>query len=138
MNVKELNEKMNQALGWELRAITMYSHYSAYIRGIHRLQLADHFKSEAAESLMHAETIRAALVKMSGIATTDRDPTPIIHTTSYEVMLEQALQTEIGAAAIYGEILEMIGDNDKELYDSVEAIYFAEERSVEEMRMLME
>ena len=54
MDVKKLNEKMNQALGWELRAITMYSHYSAYIRGIHRLQLADHFKSEAADARRYA------------------------------------------------------------------------------------
>ena len=139
MEVNELNDKMNLALGWELRAITMYSHYSAYVRVIHRLHLADHFKTEASESLMHAETIRAAIVKMGGIATTDRDPTAIIHTTDYEVMLEQSLQTEIGAAKLYGELLEMIEeDGDKELYDSVEAIYFAEVRSVEEMRMLME
>ena len=54
-------------------------------------------------------------------------------------MLEQSLQTEMGAAKLYGELLEMIEeDGDKELYDSVEAIYFAEVRSVEEMRMLME
>jgi bacterioferritin (cytochrome b1) len=138
MNTKELTEKLNKALAWELRAINMYAHYSAYVIGIHRLHLSAHFKQESNESLVHADTIRSAIVKLGGIAITDRDQTPIIHSTSYKEMLEQALQTEMGAAKTYGELLKLIEvSGDKELYDSIEAIYFAEVRSVEEMRMMM-
>ena len=37
-------EKMNQALGLELRAINMYAHYAAYVKGMHRLQLEPMFQ----------------------------------------------------------------------------------------------
>lgn len=138
METEKLIEKLNKALAWELRAINMYAHYSAYVKGIHRLHLSAHFKQESDESLVHADTVRSAIVKLGGIAITERDQTTIIHSTSYKEMLEQALQTETGAAKTYGELLKLIElSGDKELYDSIEVIYFAEVRSVEEMRMMM-
>ena len=65
MNTEKLIDKMNEALGWELRAINMYAHYSANIRGIHRLQLSPMFKEEVDESLVHADTIRNAIITVS-------------------------------------------------------------------------
>jgi hypothetical protein len=53
-------------------------------------------------------------------------------------MLKQAYETEVMAGKVYGEILEVLkSHNDDELYDSIESIYFAELRSVEEVRMLL-
>jgi len=127
---------LNAALGWEMRAIAMYSHYSAYVQGIYRLHLKPYFDGEATESLTHANIVRAAIVKLTGVARTDRDETEIVHTTDYRVMLEEALKTEKHAAASYKGILET-GDLDSELYDQIEQIRFAEERSVEELTQLM-
>ena len=92
MTGKEIIEKLNNALGWELRAINMYAHYSAYVQGIHRLQLSGHFQSEVTESIGHADTVRAAIVKLDGEAVTNRDSTEIVHTTDYRVMLKEALK----------------------------------------------
>ncbi len=73
-----------------------------------------------------------------GEATTERNPHPILHTTDYVEMLRQAHETEIMAGKVYGEILEALkSHNDDELYDAIESIYFAELRSVEEVRMLL-
>jgi bacterioferritin len=133
-----LVEKMNQALGLELRAINMYAHYAAYVKGIYRLQLEPLFQSEATESMVHAATIRNAIVKHGGICSTERDSNPIAHTEDYREMLQSALDTEIKAAEAYGELMEMLDEiEDRELYDSVEQIYLTELRSVEEMRMLL-
>ena len=53
-------------------------------------------------------------------------------------MLEEALDTEKRASQVYSEILYTLQDhNDDELYDAIENIYFAELRSVEEVRMLL-
>ena len=139
MSNTALIEKLNEALGWELRAISQYSHYAAYIRGIHRFQLAPHFNSEAQESMTHADTVRASIVKLGGIAVTERNPKPIQHTTDYKVMLQESLDTETSASRVYSEVLTLVektGDSD--LYDSIEQIYLAEVRSVEELRMLVE
>ena len=137
-NIK-LIEELNNALSWELRAIFMYSHYSAYVQGINRLHLSTHFNQEATESVGHANIVRSAIVKLGGIAITERNSSEIVHTTDYIEMLKQAYQTEKTASEVYGEILETLkSHNDDELYDSIENIYFAELRSVEEVRMLLE
>ena len=138
MAKENLIKALNEALGLELRAITMYAHYSAYISGIHRIHLSEHFNAESAESVTHAATVRSAIVKLGGIATTERDSTEIIHTSDYEKMLNEAYNTEQIAAKTYSALLPLVEEHgDSELYDTLEAIYFDEQRSVEEMRMLL-
>ena len=136
MSNKELIEKLNSGLAWELRAAALYSHYSAYVKGIHRLHLKPFFDEEASESHMHAEAVRSAIVKLGGVAVTNRDSTEIVHTTDYNVMLEESLKTEQKAAYGYEQVLDLIKD-DEEMYDSIEQIYFQELRSVEEVTQLL-
>ena len=135
MSNLELVEKLNQGLAWELRASALYSHYSAYVKGINRLHLKTFFDEEARESNTHADMVRAAIVKLGGEAITDRDPTDIVHTIDYKVMLKEALKTEQKAAEVYEVVLSLI--KDEEMYDSIEQIYFQELRSVEEVTQLL-
>ncbi|MBH33117.1 MAG: hypothetical protein CMB75_01790 [Euryarchaeota archaeon] len=131
-------DALNEALAWELRAINMYAHYSAYVSGIHRSHLATHFSNEVTESITHAATVRAAIVKLEGEAITERDSTAIHHTSDYLEMLNEAYKTEKYASETYGKILPMIQEiEDSELYDALEVIYFDELRSVEELRMML-
>lgn len=137
--MSKLVEKMNYALGLELRAINMYAHYAAYVKGLNRLQLEPLFQREATESMVHAGAVRNAIVKHSGESVTERNSKPIIHTTDTREMLDQALQTEELASEAYRELMELLEEiEDRELYDSIEQIYLTELRSVEEMRLLLE
>ena len=133
---EELVKRLNEALGWELRALTMYAHYAAYVKGIYRLHLKPFFEEEATESLGHATVVRDHIAKLGGQARTDRDPTEIVHTTDYKVMLEEAMKTERRAAETYKAFLELPGI-EAEMHDAIEQIYFMEERSVEELNQLM-
>lgn len=131
-----LIDKLNEALAWELRAMNMYAHYASYVTGIYRLHLAPHFQQEAAESMAHASAIRDAIAKLEGVAVTTAADVEIVHTNSYEVMLEESLMTEKKAASTYREILGEI-DPDDEMFDVVQQIQFAEQRSVDELMRLM-
>ncbi len=133
---QELIDRLNDALAREMRAQAMYAHYAAYVKGIHRLHLKPYFENEAAESVMHAQTVRNALVRIGGVAVTERHTQDIAHTTDYRVMLEEALKTEQLARETYQGILPLLKD-DEELYDAIEQILFAEERSVEELLQVM-
>ena len=133
-----LIQQLNVALAWELRAMTMYAHYAANVRGIHRLQLAPMFSTAATESMEHGDVVRRAVVKLGGIPVTDRAPEAIVHTTAFDAMLEHALSTEEQAASVYRSILDLVEPiDDKDLYDAIEQIYLAELRSVDSIRMLM-
>ena len=136
-NTDELIRQLNNALGWELRAQMLYSHYAAYVKGIYRLHLKPFFEAEATESVGHATAVRDHIVKLGGIARTDRDSTEIVHSDDYRVMLTEAMKTENHAANAYKSLLA-IPDIDPELYDAIEQIYFQEERSVDELKQIME
>ena len=138
MTNSQILESLNKALAWELRAVAMYAHYAAYVSGIHRINLATHFNNEVTESITHAATVRSAIVKLGGEATTDRESTEIVHTSDYNVMLKEAYKTEMTASETYGKILPLIEKiGDSELYDALEVVYFDEFRSVEELRMML-
>ena len=108
MTDSEILDSLNKALAWELRAIAMYAHYAAYVSGIHRIHLATHFNNEVTESITHAATVRSAIVKLGGEATTDRESTEIVHTSDYTVMLKEAYKTEMTASETYRGILPLI------------------------------
>ena len=129
--------ELNAALAWEMRAQVMYSHYGAYVKGIHRLHLKPFFEGEAAESVTHGMTVRDQIVKLGGVATTNRDPAEIVHSTDYKVMLGEAFKTEEFAAATYKKILALPG-LDAELYDAIEQISFEEQRSIEELTQMLD
>ena len=133
----ELIGRLNDALGWELRAQLMYAHYAAYVKGIYRLHLKPYFEAEATESVGHATAVRDHIVQLGGEARTDRDKTEILHTTDYREMLTEAMKTETRAADTYREFLALPGI-DPEVHDAMEQIYFQEERAVEELRQLMD
>ena len=92
-NTKLINE-LNNALSLELRAIILYSHYAAYVQGIHRIHLSAHFNTEATESIGHANIVRSAIVKLGGIAITERNSLEIKHSTSYIEMLKEITGVE--------------------------------------------
>lgn len=132
---QQLIDRLNEALGWEMRALTMYSHFAAYVTGINRLHLKPYFEAEATESLGHSNIVRNEIVKLGGVARTDRDATPIVHTTDYKTMLVESMKTERTAAETYKKILDM-AQVDGELHDSIEQVYFAEERAVDELSQM--
>ena len=134
--MNKLVDKMNDALRWELRAINMYAHYSANVKGIHRLQLTPMFNTEMTESIEHADIVRKGIVQLGGIPVTERSTHTITHTTDYVEMLNYALETELKASEVYAELLPLIDQTD-DLYDSIEQIYLSELKSVEEMRLLV-
>ncbi len=133
----QLINLLNDALAWELRAQVLYAHYAAYVRGIHRLHLAPHFEGECDESVVHAKQVRECIAKLGGQATVDRNPTEIVHTQDLGIMLQEALKTEETAADTYAKILALLED-DEEMTDVIQQIAFAEQRSVTELRQLMD
>lgn len=133
---EDLVAQLNRALALEMRAEVIYAHYAAYVKGIYRLHLKPYFESEATESFTHASIVRNAINQLGGEAVTERDHTSILHTTEYQVMLQEVLKTERLAANTYHGILELVTGNE-ELYDLIEQIYFAEVRSIEELTQLI-
>ena len=137
MSADHLIAKLNEALGWELRAINMYAHYARLHSRHSPTSTEPHFTAEANESMVHSNIVRSAIVKLGGVAVTERNQTPIEHVSSYLDMLAESLKTETKAAEVYGDLMVMIEEaGDAEFSILIEQIYLAEVRSVEELRRL--
>lgn len=137
MSNNNLIEKMNDALALELRAINMYAHYSATVKGINRMQLAPYFAKEVSESISHADIVRRGVVKLGGVPVTERNDRAIVHTSDYQVMLNEAYDTEKIAAKAYTAVMNLLEDvGDRDLFDAVEQICMIELRALEELRLL--
>nr|MBS0022249.1 hypothetical protein [Gammaproteobacteria bacterium] len=80
--------------------------------------------------------VRDAIARLGGVAVTERAAEPIQHTTDYRLMLEEVLKTERQSVAACQGILSLLHEQDEELYDGIEEILFAEERSREELLQL--
>ena len=127
---------LNRALGWELRAQALYSHYAAYVKGLESLALTGHFEAEAAESVVHAKQVRDAIAVLGGEAVTVRDPAPIVHTEDTRGMLKEALKTEARAADVYRTIVPLVKDNSI-LFHSLSHIMMDEMKAVVELENLL-
>jgi bacterioferritin (cytochrome b1) len=137
MSNEKLIDKMNDALALELRAINMYAHYSATVMGINRMQLAPYFSKEVSESISHADIVRRGIVKLGGIPVTERNNKDIVHTTDYQLMLNEAYDTEKVAAKAYTAVMDLLKDaGDRDLFDAVEQVCMMELRALEELRLL--
>jgi bacterioferritin (cytochrome b1) len=142
MAVKKGNSKsglvalLNRALGWELRAQALYSHYAVYVKGLESLTLAGHFEAEAAESVGHAKQVRDIIAMLGGQAVTVRDPAPIVHTEDTRVMLKEALKTEAMAAEVYRKIVPLVKDNSI-FFHALSHIMMDEMKAVVELENLL-
>jgi hypothetical protein len=61
----------------------------------------------------------------------------IVHTTDYQLMLNEAYETEKIAAKAYTAVMDLLKDaGDRDLFDSIEQICMMELRALEELRLL--
>ena len=84
--MEKIISKLNGCLGWELRAATMYSHYAAYVKGIHRLQLKAHFEAEATE--LYEKTMDEVIGLMRVIRKVPPDEENDFAVISHEELME--------------------------------------------------
>jgi len=136
MNKQELIQKLNEDLAGEYGAIIQYITYAAKTTGLHRVALAEFFRSEIADELKHAQFLADKITALGGQPTTTPRPTPEAH--SNREMLEQVLRAEKQAIADYTERArqaDKIGD--KGLVVALEDIVSDETSHAEETAKLL-
>lgn len=108
-STKMLIKKLNQALRSEYAATIQYVQHAASIRSAHYAAIARELVKHAEEENAHAVKVATMIVDLGGTATVhvDKRKTSNNETT----MLEQDLDGEVIAIALYKEIITMAKDN---------------------------
>ncbi len=71
MAMKELDQKstinlLSSIMEYELAGVVRYTHYSLMVTGPNRIPIVDFFKSQATESLNHAQQVGEILTGLEG------------------------------------------------------------------------
>ena len=110
MDKEKVIEKLTQIFDLELSGVIRYTHYSLMIFGHNRLPLVDFFKTQATESLEHANLAGEHITGLGGH--TPLNLTNIKETFKHDTkeILSESLEHEKQAIKHYYELLELIGN----------------------------
>ena len=94
----------------EMAGVVRYTHYSLMIFGSNRLPLVDFFRSQAKESLAHADLVGEHITGLGGHPPIN--PISIKESNKHEIndILKETLQHEKNAISIYYELLNSVED----------------------------
>jgi len=131
------NDLLNRVMQAELAGVVRYTSYALIIVGPNRIPLVDFMKSQATESLAHALQVGELLTGLDGIPTvTIQDIDGPAPQTMAEV-LQASLEHELGALALYKELLLAVSDKSIYLEEFSRSQIAAEELHVMELRKML-
>ena len=104
----ELNNVLNEILESELSGVVRYTHYSLMITGPHRIPLVDFMKSQAVESLDHAQQVGEILTGIGGHPSTKIALVEETYEHGIEQILKESLEYELHAIYLYKNLLDLV------------------------------
>jgi bacterioferritin len=135
VNKEQVIAELNACLTLEYTAVMQYTHAQFMLTGTQRPYYLQMFKSEAAESLTHAQMVGEKIVALGGVPTTEVGEIQVA--TDLHEMLENNLRMERGAVEAYSRVLRLVGDDDLPLKLMLENQVQAEQSSVEELERIL-
>ena len=132
----EVIEVLNKIMEYELSGVVRYTHYALMITGRDRISLAQFFKDQASESLLHAQEAGEIVtgleghpsVKISIIEESNK------HST---IVLNESSNHEKEAVALYKLLLDIVKDESIYIEEYARGMIKAEEmHAIEVTKML--
>ena len=137
MNKDAIISKLSEVFVLELSGVIRYTHYSLMIFGYNRLPLIDFFKSQASESLAHANLAGEHITGLGGhppinIESIDESNNHEIHD-----ILKETLDHEKKAIKIYYELLNIVENKSVYLEEYARTMIGQEELHVLEVEKML-
>ncbi len=99
---------LNTIMEFELAGVVRYTHYGLMVIGPNRLPIVDFFKSQASESLLHAQEAGEIITGLEGHPS--QKIAPIEETNQHAVrsLLQESLNHEQMALNLYKQLLDVV------------------------------
>ena len=137
MDKKAIIDKLSQIFTLELSGVIRYTHYSLMIVGYNRLPLIDFFKSQASESLSHANLAGEYLTGLGGHPPLEIDNIEETYKHNIKDILKETLEHEQTAIKIYYELLSLIDGKSVYLEEYARSMIGQEELHVLEVKKML-
>lgn len=108
MNKERVVGILNRLLEAELAGVVRYTHYSFLVFGFGRIPIVSWLREQADESLQHAQQIGEWITTLGAYPSLLIGPLLDSHKHDIAAILEEALDSEARALALYRELLEAV------------------------------
>ena len=134
---KRVVELLNSILEQELAGVIRYTHYSFLVFGYSRIPIVEWFRSQATESLAHAQQAGELITHLGAYPSLAIGPLLDKHELSIAAILQQSLETESKALALYKELMQEVEGKSVMLEEYARQMIYAEEVHAGEVDKMM-
>ncbi|HKQ81595.1 MAG TPA: ferritin-like domain-containing protein [Steroidobacteraceae bacterium] len=118
---------LNRILEAELAGVVRYTHYSFLVFGTGRIPIVSWLRTQANESLLHAQQVGEWITAMGAYPSLAIGPLLDSHQHDIGTMLRESLLTEGHALELYRELLALVKDHSVALEEFARQMITAEE-----------
>lgn len=128
---------LNRILEAELAGVVRYTHYSFMVYGYGRIPIVKWLRSQADESLLHAQEAGELVTALGGHPSLGIGK--LLETERHDIgdILREAMAHEQGALALYGDLLRLVEGRDVMLEEYARQQIAAETRHVSEVDKML-
>ena len=128
---------LNRILEAELAGVVRYTHYSFMVYGYGRIPIVSWLRSQADESLLHAQEAGELVTALGGHPSLGIGK--LLETERHDIgdILREAKEHEQGALALYGDLLRVVEGRDVMLEEYARQQIAAETRHVSEVDKML-
>ena len=137
MNKDKIIDKLTTIFDLELSGVIRYTHYSLMIFGPNRLPLIDFFKSQASESLLHANLAGEHITGLGGHPPLNINNIKETFKHNITEILSETLEHEKNAIKHYYELLDLVDEKSVYLEEYARQMIGEEELHVLEVEKML-
>lgn len=137
MNKEKVVTILNRLLEAELAGVVRYTHYSLLVFGFGRIPIVSWLRGQADESLRHAEQIGEWITTLGAYPSLVIGPLLDSHKHDIAAILEEALESEARALALYHDLLEAVAGNSVALEEFARQMIQLEEMHAAEVDKML-
>jgi bacterioferritin len=110
LDAQKVIDTLVRIMEFELAGVVRYTHYSLMVSGPNRIPIVQFFKTQATESLLHAQQAGEILTGLGGHPALGVARLEESFRHSVEDVLRESLKHEQEALTLYGRLLDLVKD----------------------------
>lgn len=134
---KQVVEKLNNILEWELAGVVRYTHYSMMVYGHSRIPIVSFYRTKAQESLTHAHEAGELVTHLGGHPSLKIGPLLESKKHLMEDILHESLEHEKNHLQKYYELLQLVKDRSVLIEDYCRKAICEEEAHIGEIDKML-
>ena len=130
-------ETLNKIVEYELAGVVRYTHYAFMIYGHHRIPIVNWLRSQATESLTHAQNAGEYITTLGGHPSLKIGPLLETHRHAIDDILKESLEHEKQQVEYYYNLLSLVEGKSVPLEEFARSMVAEEEQHIAEVEKMM-